>query len=207
MNSSHILTEEFYNRDALTLAAELIGKVLCTVNDGVLTSGIISETEAYMGVTDRASHAYGGRRTARTETMYMEGGHAYVYLIYGMYYCMNVVANVRDVPEAVLIRAVLPRDGAEFMRRRRAERGGMSVCRAKDSRLADGPGKVCTALGITKEHDGKCLWDNEIFIREDGFTPDRAVITGKRINIDYAGEDAERPWRFTLDMADRLRSI
>ena len=113
------LTADFYRKDAVTLARELLGKVICTVNDGVLTSGIISETEAYMGAVDRASHAFGGRRTARTEIIYSQGGCAYVYLIYGMYYCMNVVANEKNVPEAVLIRAVIPENGVDVMHNRR----------------------------------------------------------------------------------------
>ena len=205
MYSANMLSENFCKRDAVTLARELLGKVLCTVKDGILTSGIISETEAYMGVIDRASHAYGGRRTSRTEVMYGCGGCAYVYLIYGMYYCMNVVANVRDVPEAVLIRAFIPKDGIETMRERRAERGSSSAFRIPDAKLADGPGKLCVALGITKEHNGLSLCGDKIFIRDDGYVPDKKIVTGKRVNIDYAGEDVEKPWRFMLDSSDRLR--
>src|SRR6266496_6168734 len=135
------LPREFYTRsNVLTVARELLGKLLVVpARDGKRISGIIVETEAYRGPQDRASHAYGGRRTKRTETMYEIGGTAYVYFVYGMYNQFNVVTNITDIPHAVLVRALEPVEGIELMRTRRRGRS--------DQRLTNGPGKLCIALG------------------------------------------------------------
>lgn len=181
------LPREFYLRDGLTVARELIGKKLVTNLRGELTSGIIVETEAYMGAIDAAAHSYRGK-TERTKIFYSTGGFVYVYLIYGMHICTNVVANVENVPEAVLIRALEPVDGVEIMKRRRGKNNLRDLC--------SGAGKLSQALGITKEFYGADLCGVEIFI-EDG--EKLSVVTTPRINIDYAGAAADYPWRFVAE--------
>lgn len=179
------LPREFYLRDGLTVARELIGKKLVTNLRGDLTSGIIVETEAYMGAIDAAAHSYRGK-TERTKIFYSAGGFVYVYLIYGVHICTNVVANVADVPEAVLIRALQPVDGVELMKRRR----GINNLRG----LCSGPGKLSKALGITIDFYGADLCGDEIYIETTDFRAD--VAATKRINVDYAGAAADYPWRF-----------
>ena len=179
-----MISREFYLRDGLTVARELIGKKLVTNLRGELTSGIIVETEAYMGAIDAAAHSYRGK-TERTKIFYGAGGFVYVYLIYGMHICTNVVANVENVPEAVLIRALEPVDGVEIMKRRRGKNNLRDLC--------SGAGKLSQALGITKEFYGADLCGEEIFIEDGEKLP---VVTTPRINIDYAGEAADYPWRF-----------
>ena len=179
------LEREFYQRDGLTVARELIGKKLVTKLPDGLTSGIIVETEAYMGAIDAAAHSYRGK-TERTKIFYGVGGFVYVYLIYGMHICTNVVANVEDVPEAVLIRALEPVDGVELMRLRRGRKNLRELC--------SGPGKLSKALGITKNFYGADLCGDEIFIESTDFRAD--VKATKRINVDYAGEAANFLWRF-----------
>ena len=180
------LDREFYRQSALTVAHELIGKkLICNTEEG-LTGGIIIEAEAYMGETDAAAHSYKNRRTKRTEAMFNDGGHAYIYLIYGMYLCFNVVANVKDIPEAVLIRALEPTDGIELMQRRRNKQSLKDLC--------SGPGKLTTSLGITKKHYNIDLCGDEIYIENTNLTPE--IVSTKRINIDYAGEAVNYPWRF-----------
>ncbi|MCH5688051.1 DNA-3-methyladenine glycosylase [Niabella sp. W65] len=153
------------NRDVLFLARDFLGKVLVTQVNGELTSGIITETEAYAGVTDKASHAYGNRRTGRTEVMYQPGGVAYVYLCYGIHYLFNVVTSVQDEPHAVLIRAVEPLAGKEIVERRR----NMSVFKAA---VSSGPGSVSRALGIDLGFNGADLCGNAIWIEDHGFRYD-----------------------------------
>jgi DNA-3-methyladenine glycosylase len=185
------LPREFYTcEDVLTVARRLLGQVLVVpTENGERVSGIIVETEAYRGPEDRASHAYGGRRTRRTETMYRTGGTAYVYFVYGMYYQFNVVTNASEIPHAVLIRALEPIEGIEVMRMRRP---GQS-----DVNLTNGPGKLCIALAIDRTLDGADLLENRVWIeRGDRPVSASAVARGPRIGIAYAGEWAERPWRF-----------
>ncbi|MBQ3435201.1 MAG: DNA-3-methyladenine glycosylase [Selenomonadaceae bacterium] len=178
------LTREFYQRDGLTVARELIGKKLVTNLPEGLTGGIIVETEAYMGAIDAASHAYKGR-TERTKIFYGAGGFVYVYLIYGMHICTNVVANVEGIPEAVLIRALEPVDGVELMKRRRGQDNLRELC--------SGPGKLSKALGVTKSFYGADLCGEDIFIEDGEGLP---VTATKRINVNYAGEAADYLWRF-----------
>jgi len=178
------------NRDVLFLARDFLGKVLVTQVNGELTSGIITETEAYAGVTDKASHAYGNRRTGRTEVMYQPGGVAYVYLCYGIHYLFNVVTSVQDEPHAVLIRAVEPLAGKEIVERRR----NMSVFKAA---VSSGPGSVSRALGIDLGFNGADLCGNAIWIEDHGFRyDDNEIAATPRVGVDYAGEDALLPWRF-----------
>lgn len=180
------LERDFYRQSGLIVARELIGKKLVTNFDEGMTAGIIIETEAYMGVDDAASHSYKNRRTARTEAMFSDGGHLYVYLIYGMYICANVVANVKDIPEAVLIRALKPTDGIDLMQSRRNRKSLKDLC--------SGPGKLTKALGITKDHYNLDLCGDKIFIETTDLKPE--ILKTKRINIDYAGEAADYLWRF-----------
>jgi DNA-3-methyladenine glycosylase len=187
------LPRDFYTRNrVLTVARELLGRLLVVhTRGGARVSGIIVETEAYRGPEDRASHAHGGRRTSRTETMYGIGGAAYVYFVYGMYFQFNVVTGGREIPHAVLVRALQPMEGVELMRKRRG--GG------KDHGLTSGPGKLCIALGIDRRLDRADLRGDRIWI-EEGLGPAAAseVRSGPRIGIDYAGEWARKPWRFWI---------
>ena len=203
---SNKLSMDFYKKDAVILARELLGKVLVTCSDGDVTAGIITETEAYMGKTDRACHSYGGRRTARTETMYLPGGHAYVYLIYGMYYCMNVVAAEEDDPQAVLIRGILPVYGKDTMiSRKNVGRKRVTAKSYAAEKLTDGPGKLCRAMAIDKSMDA-CRLDSELIcVCDAGFKLMREAMASPRINIDYAGEDVLKPWRFFVAPDDPLR--
>ena len=189
-----ILPRSFYLRDdVVAVSRELLGKVLCTYIDGRRTSVVITETEAYAGISDKASHAYGDRRTRRTEPMYGPGGVAYVYLCYGIHHLFNVVTNVSGVPHAVLVRAGQPHSGLPAMLQRRAK------SRADRSLLA-GQGSVAMALGFTTTLTGSCLLDGPIRIEDHGLRVDEALISaGPRVGIDYAEEDAGRPYRFRLD--------
>jgi DNA-3-methyladenine glycosylase len=187
------LPREFYLRkDVVKISKELLGKVLCTKIDGKLTTGIITETEAYAGVIDRASHAYGGKRTQRTEIMFAEGGTAYVYLCYGIHHLFNVVTASADVPHAVLIRAVKPLDGIKTILQRRLKD-------KVDKTTAGGPGTVSQALGILTKHSGLDLLGNKIWIEDRGIKVQKSSITaGPRIGVDYAGADAKLPYRFRI---------
>jgi len=186
------LPREFYTRpNVLTVAQELLGKLLVVpTRDGTRVSGIIVETEAYRGPQDRASHAYGGRRTKRTETMYGIGGTAYVYFVYGMYNQFNVVTNVRDIPHAVLVRALEPVEGIEILRERRRIHS--------DHQLTNGPGKLCIALGIDRSLDRADLTGNTVWLEQGKPVPRSKIVSGPRIGIDYAEEWIEKPWRFWI---------
>lgn len=177
--------------DVVQIAKNLIGKGFFT-RFGALTGGVIIETEAYAGITDQASHAYNGRRTRRTETMYKEGGHAYVYTCYGMHYLVNAVTATSGVPHAVLIRAILPTRGFDTMLERRKKK-------VLDRTLCGGPGALCQALGITKECDGWPLNRYPMIIGDLGYIiPSSLINASKRIGVDYAGADALLPYRFHL---------
>ncbi len=183
----------FYSgKDVVKIAKDLLGKILITQFDGIATSGRIVETEAYKGVTDRASHAFGGRRTKRTEIIFADGGRAYVYLCYGIHYLFNVVTNKKDVPHAILIRAVEPLEGIDEMLRRTGKK-------KPDFTLTKGPGNVSKALGISTHHTGNSLLSNEIFIADDGFKiKKKDILVTPRIGVDYAGEDAKLLYRFII---------
>ncbi|MBL9024965.1 MAG: DNA-3-methyladenine glycosylase [Myxococcales bacterium] len=176
----------FYARRALVVAEALLGKVLVTTGPEGITAGRIVETEAYEGPADLAAHSAGGRRTRRTEVMFGPPGRAYVYLLYGTSWAFNVVTSEPDVPHAVLVRAVEPVLGHDLMAKRRR----MVQTRRE---LTNGPGKLCQALGLSREHYGASLAGDAVFIADGPAGP-----TGQsaRINIDYAGEWAKRPWRF-----------
>jgi len=181
---------EFYKRnDVVKIAKELLGKILVTNWKGVITSGRIVECEAYAGVIDKASHASGGRRTRRNEIMYGEGGYAYVYLVYGIHHLFNVVTNSKEIPHAVLIRALEPIGGIDAMLRRTNKK-------ELDHTLTRGPGNVSKALGIFTKHSGLSLLGDQIFIADDGWKYSKNEIAASpRIGVDYAGEDALLPYR------------
>ncbi|MFT3683243.1 MAG: DNA-3-methyladenine glycosylase [Ferruginibacter sp.] len=187
----------FYDReDVVQIAKDLLGKILVTKFDGQLTSGRIVETEAYVAITDRASHSYGGRRTQRNEHMYATAGISYVYICYGMHHLFNVVTNKKNVPDAVLIRAVDPIDGIDIMLQRTGKP-------RLDNTLTKGPGNMSRALGIGKIHSGIKVTGNTVFLAEDGWPFDGRSLTeltgtSKRIGIDGAGVDAALPYRFYI---------
>jgi DNA-3-methyladenine glycosylase len=184
------IEREFYLREnTIKIARELLGKLLVVPNEhGERVSGMIVEAEAYMGVQDRASHSFGGRRTSRNEIMYGGGGYVYVYFIYGMYFQLNFVTGPPEIPHAILIRAIEPVEGIEIMRERRGE--------MKDRNLTSGPGKLCIAMGIDRSLNGEDLLGNKIWLEEYKKIPPKQIAVGKRIGIDYAGEDAGKLWRF-----------
>ena len=187
------LERDFFLTDGITLAKKLLGKIMVhETADGPIRA-VITETEAYMGAIDKGSHAYGGRRTNRTETMFHIGGTSYVYLIYGMYFCMNVVANEAEIPQAVLIRKTEPAD-EESRQRMFARRQVKNM-----KNLSDGPGKLCIALDITQEHnDVAMVTSRDFYLTEGRKVQKKEIRCGKRINIDYAEEAADFLWRFYL---------
>ncbi len=188
-----ILPESFYTRkDVVKIAKELLGKALVTNFDGIITSGIIVETEAYAGVGDKASHASGGRRTNRTETMYAPGGTAYVYLCYGIHHLFNVVTNVQDIPHAILIRGLEPIEGIDIMLARRRKE-------ILTPSLTAGPGALSMAMGIHTTHSGLSLTGDGIYIEDRGIKiASRDIIAGTRVGVAYAQEDALLPYRFSV---------
>ncbi|MDX8431608.1 MAG: DNA-3-methyladenine glycosylase [Candidatus Algichlamydia australiensis] len=184
----NLLTLDYFRQeDTTALAKSLLGKTLFTNFNNQLTGGIIIETEAYLGATDRACHAFGNRRTNRTEPMFAAGGIAYVYLCYGMHHLFNIVTHKKDTPHAILIRAIHPTHGIPIMRERRKNR----------SPLSSGPGTLTQALGITTSHTGLSLTRNQIFLQENPNLVGE-IQTTPRIGVDYAGEDAKLPYRFLL---------
>ena len=185
-----MLPLEFYlQEDTLSIAKQLLGKRLSTQINGKYTAGHIVETEAYLGPEDKASHAYGNRRTERTAPMFMNGGIAYVYLCYGIHEMFNVVVQEEGLPHAILIRSIVPDEGLDIMFER---------CRKTKVRgLSDGPGKLCKALGIDRDLNRVSLRSKSINISEAGIHPSPEEIEiGARIGIDYAGEHAALPYRF-----------
>jgi DNA-3-methyladenine glycosylase len=201
-NRERKLPLSFYQQDdVIALSQSLIGKYLFTRlgEDKTLTGGMIIETEAYLGAEDKASHAYGNRRTKRTETMFSEGGVAYIYLCYGLHNLFNIVVGKKDIPHAILIRAITPEIGIDTMLRRRRKPRGFPG-------LTNGPGSLCQALGIAKEHDGLLLTGNHIWLEDHGIIiPAENIEASPRIGIDYAEEHALNPWRFKLIPVKRLQ--
>ncbi len=185
------LSGHFYKgTDVILIAKELIGKVIVTDFNSLITSGRIVETEAYIGLTDRASHSFGGKRTARNEHMYANAGTAYVYICYGMHHLFNVVTNVKEVPDAVLIRAVEPLNGISIMLQRTGKL-------KPGNTLTKGPGNVAKALGISKNHSGTNLVKDEIYIADDGFKiENNSIGISRRIGIESSGDAVLKPYRF-----------
>lgn len=191
------LDTAFYReRNALVAAHDLLGKALFTSIHGVRTAGIITETEAYMGEGDKASHASGGRRTRRNEVMYADGGVAYVYLCYGIHHLFNVVVLGKDQPHAVLIRAIHPLHGAEVMLDRRRS----------PTLTTGGPGTLTQALGIRTDHNREDLTGGRIWLEDVGVkVPEKKIVIGPRVGVDYAGEDARLPYRFRIAPSQLIR--
>jgi DNA-3-methyladenine glycosylase len=182
--------EKFFLRsNTVRVAKDLLGKLLVVpALDGKRVSGMIVETEAYMGVEDKAAHSYGGRRTARNEVTFAEGGHVYVFFVYGMYHQLNLVTGLTDHPHVVLIRALEPVEGVEIMRERR---GKMT-----DKNLTSGPGKLTIALGIDRGFNGEHLAGDRIWVEEYKNIKKSQILSGPRVGIDYAEEFVDVPWRF-----------
>lgn len=186
------LTRRFYRRDPVTLAKALLGQVLVRrLDDGQELSGRIVETEAYLGIPDKAAHSYGGRRTKRNESMYLDGGHAYVYFVYGMHWCFNVVSDREEVPTAVLIRALEPLEGIGEMKRRRGKERDVDLC--------TGPAKLTEAMAIGGSLNGIDLVTNEcLWLRKGRRVKSDNILSGPRVGISYAKEWAARALRFRL---------
>ncbi len=185
------LGSEFYSGDnVVAIAKNLLGKILVTKFNGIETSGRIVEVEAYNGTIDKASHAFGGRRTKRTEILFADGGVAYVYLCYGIHHLFNVVTNSKDIPHAILIRAVEPIKGIDRMLSRTGKKNA-------DATLTKGPGNVSKAMGIQIIHSEFSLFSKELFIADDGMQYNKKEISSSpRIGVDYAGNDANLKYRF-----------
>ena len=182
------IARAFYEQPTVQVARQLLGKYLVREHPHGKTVGRIVETEAYVGGRDLACHASRGR-TARTEIMFGPAGHAYVYLIYGMYHCLNIVTEAIDHPSAVLIRAVEPVEGVNLMKRRRQT--------DEQRNLASGPGKLCQAFGIDKTLNGADLLEDAIYVEDRG-EPAPKILATPRIGVDYAGKWKDKPWRFLI---------
>ncbi len=183
----------FANTDTSQVAIDLLGKTLVVPSeDGERVSGRIVETEAYLGVEDKAAHSYKNRRTKRTEILYRQGGFAYIFLIYGIYHQLNFTVGKKDIPHCILIRGIEPLEGVETMRQRRGRK-------MKDKNLTSGPGKLCIAFDIDKTFYGEDLLGNRIWLEEGIKIPNKNIAKGKRVGIDYAEEYAEKLWRFWIE--------
>ena len=183
----------FYKQDALSLGKLLLGKILVRNKDGIVTAGKIVETEAYFGVNDKGSHAFGGKKTDRNSIMFEAGGVAYIYQIYGMYYCLNVVTGDKNHPEAVLIRALEPVSGIDLMKDRRNLKDSVII-----KNLSNGPGKLCIAMDLDKTLNGISLCGDELFLSNPNEKEEFDIVETKRINIDYAEEAKNFLWRFYI---------
>ena len=188
------LQRDFYNRDAHVVAKELLGKVLVRENEAGIVKGRIVEVEVYKGTMesmDYACHGFPMKRTGRTEIMFGEAGHAYIYLIYGMYSCLNIICNEKDVPECVLIRALEPVEGISLMQERRRQEKAYALC--------SGPGKLCQALSLTAKENGLDLCGDGLYVESDEKKEESLTIAeSRRINIDYAKEAKDFLWRYTI---------
>ena len=201
MGAVTILPRDFYDRDTLTAARDLLGREIVRVlPDGVRLRCRITETEAYIGRLDKACHAYGGRRTPRTETLFAPPGTAYIYLIYGMYHCLNFVTEGEGEPAAVLIRGAVPVENGERIAQNRFGRSQAELTPYQRKNFLNGPGKLCKGLDLTRAQNGLDLTDPDsgLYLLP-GSPPDPAAVhAGKRIGIDYAQEAVDFPWRFYL---------
>lgn len=193
-----ILEKNFYRQGALKLAKELLGKTLVRKVDGKILKGKIVETEAYIGEIDKASHAYNGRRTERTEPLFQEGGIAYVYFIYGLYHCFNVISGEKDKGEGVLIRAVEPLNEFDYISKKRFNKKFDDLSSAKKKTLTNGPSKLCMAYSINKDDNYKKLYEEGDFYIENSDEESFEIVETTRIGIDYAEEAVEFLWRFYI---------
>lgn len=196
--SGKILESDFFKRDTVEVAKSLIGKKIIRNISGNFFCAKIVETEAYLGLEDRACHSYGGRITDRNKTLYLPGGHIYVYLIYGMYDLLNIVTRDEEHPEAVLIRGVEPLENLDGISKNRFGKAYEDLSTYQRKNLSNGPGKLSMALEINRSLNGKILSKNYLYIGEGEEVPEKDLVITKRIGIDYAGEDANLPLRFCL---------
>lgn len=215
------LARDFFARDGITVARELLGKILVHETGIGPVRGIITEVESYMGEEDKGSHTYGGKRTERTEPMYHAGGTAYVYLIYGMYSCMNIAAMTEGIPQAVLLRSVIPADEESERRmiwlrqkaaadrrsgKKKSGKAGKAGLPSFEKHLADGPGKLCIAMDITRADNDVDMTESSRFYVTEGIRVEPSQIrAAKRIGIDYAEEAADYLWRFFIPASNIVR--
>ncbi|MFL0269498.1 DNA-3-methyladenine glycosylase [Candidatus Clostridium radicumherbarum] len=192
------LNRDFYMRDSVTVAKDLLGKYLVNKAEGEEIIGKIVEVEAYMGPKDKAAHSYNNRRTERNEVMYGLGGFSYVYFIYGMYHCMNVVVEEIGKPQAILIRALEPISNMDAMAINRYNKSKEELNKSEVKGLTNGPGKLCRALKIDRMDNAKNLCGDELYIMSDENKASFEMVSTTRINIDYAEEAAFYPWRFYI---------
>lgn len=201
-----MLNQQFFQQNAIDLAKALLGKYLIRNSNNEIIVTQIVETEAYMGISDKGAHVYGNKKTDRTKPLYLDGGHVYVYLIYGMYYCLNISANLPDIPECVLIRALSPVSGIDEIAHNRYNLPFENLSRYQKNNLLNGPGKLCKGLQIEKDLNSKSILSGELTICDS--IPDLGtaapilsasdIIADKRVNIDYAEEAKDYLWRFYI---------
>ncbi|MFX0042686.1 MAG: DNA-3-methyladenine glycosylase [Candidatus Hodarchaeota archaeon] len=190
------LTREFFNRDTKLVAKELLGKYLVRKSQQGFMVGKVIEVEAYLGINDKACHSYEYKMTERTKAMYEKPGTLYVYFVYGMYYCLNVITEPKGIPCAILIRQLYPVEGIDLMKRNRKVKIGKNF-----KNLCDGPGKLCMAMDITKENfngSDSCALDSALYFTQGEEVTNNDITLNKRIGIDYAEEDKDRLLRYTL---------
>lgn len=191
------LIRNFYNRDSITVAKNLLGKVLVHKVDGKEYKGIIVEVEAYCGFDDKAAHSYGGKRTPRVEVMYGEPGFSYIYLIYGMYNCFNIVVAENGNPQAVLVRALQPINCLNEMAQNRYKKDYKDLNKKQIIGLTNGPGKLCIAMEIDRKLNGEDLCGDTLYIEEKKLK-DLEIIESKRIGIEYSEEAQDYLWRYYI---------
>ena len=193
---------EFFRQDAITVARNLLGKYLVREYDGKKIITKIVETEAYMGIEDKAAHVFGDKRTERTEPLYQDGGHIYVYLIYGMYHCLNISANIEGIPECVLIRAIEPISEINEISQNRYSKDYKDLSSYQRKNICNGPGKLCKALKIDKNLNFESILGNKLYIIDnvnlDNESNQFEIIESKRVNIDYAEEAKDYLWRYYI---------
>ena len=200
------MDKKFFQQDGINLAKSILGKYLIRKYDEKIIVSKIVETESYMGVEDKAAHVYGDKKTERTKPLYLDGGHIYVYLIYGMYYCFNISSNKENIPECVLIRAIEPIEGIDEISYNRYKKDYNDLSSYQKRNITNGPGKLCMALNITKDLNLKSILGNELYISDYYYKNNEKIYADdnfeieidKRINIDYAEEAKDYPWRFYI---------
>jgi len=193
LNSKNKIPQKFYlSDDVINTSKLLLGKILVTNINNKITSGMITEVEAYLGINDKASHTYNNKRTSRTEPMFSKGGIVYIYLCYGIHHLINIVVGKRDFPSAILIRSIKPVDGIKTMMERRN-------FKKLTKELTNGPGKLTKALGITMKYNSISLNSKKIWIENHNIIINKKdILSSSRIGVDYAGEDAKLPYRFYI---------
>ncbi|MCH3965335.1 MAG: DNA-3-methyladenine glycosylase [Clostridium sp.] len=191
------LERSFYSRDTIDVAKDLLGNILVHNIDGNLISGKIVEVEAYKGIKDKAAHSYGGRRTKRTEVMYGMPGTCYIFMIYGMYNCFNIVTEKEEIPTAVLVRALEPLSSLDVISHNRFKKNYNQLSKYEIRNLTNGPGKLCSALSIDRSQNKEDLCKNNLYILDSGEKKFEIQVS-KRIGVDYAEEAADYPWRFYI---------